>query len=122
MISRHASLAIFAFMLFAAVVCSAATVDIGGSLTGPDGQPIKDALVVLIDIAHNGPESNSHQWAMRTGSDGRFSLTVPVACYDAFVTAVQFDPHAQRICLSYDSKPFLKIKMKIAKDAWLYIE
>src|SRR5580765_6035157 len=87
------------FMFLTASLCPATTtVDINGLLTGPDGQPIKGGLVILLDIAQNGPESSSHQWEIRTGSDGRFSLAVPLACYDAFVTAFRFDPYAQRVC------------------------
>ena len=123
MLSHNSLFVTLVPMFLAAAFCSAdTTVDIAGLLTGPDGQPIKDALVVLVDISQNGPEAHSHQWEMRTGSDGRFSLTVPLACYDAFFTAFRFEPYAQRVCLRYDSKPFLKIKMKIAKNAWVYLD
>ena len=98
------------------------TVQANGVLVAQDGSPISKALVVFIPIMENGPEANSHQWEMRVGSDGRFSFTVPVGCYDAFVTAVSFDPQAQRVCLDYRTNDVLRLKMKPPRQVFFYLE
>ncbi len=98
------------------------TVKIDGVVLAQDGRPIRNALVLLLSIEENGPEANAHQWEMRVGSDGRFSFTVPVGCYDAFVTAPEFDPQAQRVCLDYRTNDAIRLKMNPTKRVFFYKE
>lgn len=112
-----------AVVIASALLCTAmSTVQVNGVIIAQDGRPISKALVLLVPVTENGPEANSHQWEMRVGSDGRFSFTVPVGCYDAFVTALWFDPQAQRVCLDYKTNEGVRLKMKPTKQTRFYVE